>query len=148
MRSQPISADGAEAVYLLVFETGDEIVTSLREFACREDLSAGRFTAIGAVSDLVLGFFDVTKREYQRTPMAEQVEVLTLVGNVTEADGQPRVHAHVVVGRPDGTALGGHLLEGHVRPTLELFLTAWPARVRRRVDEQTGLPLIDLSGEA
>jgi uncharacterized protein len=147
MRSQRISPDGAETVHLLVFAPGDEIVATLREFAARERLLACRFTAIGAVSDLVLGYFDVDKREYQRMPVAEQLEVLTLSGNITEADGQPRVHAHVVVSRPDGTTLGGHLLEAHVRPTLELFLTAWPSRVRRHLDEPTGLPLIDLPGK-
>jgi uncharacterized protein len=144
MRSRQISGGAAETVYLLVFDPGDEVMTALREFACKEKLMTCRFTAIGALCDLVLGYFDVDKREYQRLPVAEQMEVLTLTGNVTEADGQPRVHAHVVVGRADGSTLGGHVLEAHVRPTLELFLTAWPARIKRRLDERSGLALIDL----
>ena len=145
MRAQRISADGAEAAYLLVFDPGDEVVGTLQEFAGRQGLRACRFTAIGAVSDLVLGFFDVDQRDYRRIPIAEQVEVLTLAGNVTEAEGRPRVHAHMVVGKADGSTLGGHLLEAHVRPTLELFLTAWPARIQRGLDERSGLMLIDLS---
>jgi predicted DNA-binding protein with PD1-like motif len=144
MRWQRISADRDEAVHLLVFQTGDEIATILREFAVREKFGVCRFTAIGAVGDLVLGYFDVDRREYRRLPMVEQLEVLTLAGNITEADGQPRIHAHIVVSRPDGSTLGGHLIEAHVRPTLELFLTAWPANIHRRLDEQSGLMLIDL----
>ncbi|HVP12337.1 MAG TPA: PPC domain-containing DNA-binding protein [Phycisphaerae bacterium] len=144
MRAQRVGGKGAETTYLLVFETGDEVTTALREFAVREGLQTCRFTAIGAVSDLVLGYFEVDRREYKRMPVVEQAEVVMLAGNITEADGQPRVHAHVVIARADGTALGGHLLEAHVRPTLELFLTAWPARVQRRLDEASGLMLIDL----
>jgi uncharacterized protein len=53
-----------------------------------------------------------------------------------------QVHAHVVVGRADGTAHGGHLLEAHVWPTLEVVLTEAPAHLRRELDEETGLPLI------
>jgi uncharacterized protein len=144
MRSQRISGDGPQAIYLLVFDPGDEVVAALGAFAGREKLQVCRVTAIGALSDLVLGYFDVDKREYARMVINEQVEVLTLAGNITEADGRPRLHVHVTVGKADGTTLGGHLLEAHVRPTLEMFLATWPTRVQRRLDERSGLMLIDL----
>jgi uncharacterized protein len=53
------------------------------------------------------------------------------------------VHAHVVLGRSDGTALGGHLLEVHVWPTLEVVLDESPAHLRKRSDPETGPALID-----
>jgi uncharacterized protein len=53
------------------------------------------------------------------------------------------VHAHVVVGSANASAHGGHLIEGHVRPTLEIVLTETPAHLRRRLDPQSGLALID-----
>ena len=37
---------------------------------------------------------------------------------------------------------GGHLLEAHVRPTLEVLLTESPAHLRRRHDPESGLSLI------
>jgi uncharacterized protein len=75
----------------------------------------------------------------------EQVEVLSLVGNIArDEDGEPKVHAHVVLGRSDGTTRGGHLLEGRVRPTLEVVLTETPEHLRRKTDEETGLPLISI----
>lgn len=49
--------------------------------------------------------------------ITEQVEVLSLVGDIALENATPRVHAHVVIGKRDGTAHGGHLIEGHVRPT-------------------------------
>jgi predicted DNA-binding protein with PD1-like motif len=61
---------------------------------------------------------------------------------VALADGEPKIHAHVVVGRRDGTALGGHLLDARVRPTLEVVLVETPATLRRTIDKTTGLPLL------
>jgi uncharacterized protein len=62
-------------------------------------------------------------------------------------DGAPRIHAHLVVGRSDGTAYGGHLLEGHVRPTLEVVLDESPTALQRRTDPETGLALLSLDRE-
>lgn len=75
----------------------------------------------------------------------EQVELLSLLGHITrERTGEPNIHAHVVLGEADGTAVGGHLVEAIVRPTLELILSESPAHLRRRKDPATGLALIDL----
>jgi uncharacterized protein len=54
------------------------------------------------------------------------------------------VHAHVVVGRADGSAHGGHLFEAHVGPTLEVFVVEAPQELRREVDEDFELPLLRL----
>jgi len=62
-----------------------------------------------------------------------------------EKDGEPMLHAHVVVGKIDGTAHGGHFLQGRVWPTLEMIVSEMPIHLRRKHDEETGLPLIDLS---
>jgi len=73
------------------------------------------------------------------------VEVVSLIGDVALDKDEPKVHAHVVVGKSDGTAYGGHLLEAYVRPTLEVVLVESPVHLRRRVDQDAGLALIDLS---
>ena len=92
----------------------------------------------------MLGYFDWQKKDYTRIRIAEQVEVLNLTGNVALADGEPKLHPHVVLGKADGSAHGGHLLEGHVRPTLEVIVTESPVHLRRRSDPETGLALIEL----
>ncbi|MGB6678197.1 MAG: DUF296 domain-containing protein, partial [Terriglobales bacterium] len=74
----------------------------------------------------------------------EQVELLSLIGDIALKDGEPQVHAHVVVGRCDGTAHGGHLLEARVRPTCELILTESPSRLQKKFDPETGIALIQL----
>ncbi len=131
--------------FAVVFETGDEAVTLLKTFAREQRLSASHFTAIGAFSDAVLGFFEMDKRRYKQIPITEQVEVLSLIGDVALADGEPQLHAHVVLGKCDGTAHGGHLLQAHVRPTLEVILVESPRHLHRVHDATTGLALIKLT---
>jgi predicted DNA-binding protein with PD1-like motif len=143
MRSRLIS-DGEEKVFIVVFETGDEVMRGLLDFARDNRVSAGHFTAIGALSDVVLGYLDWEKKDYERIPLTEQIEVLSLVGDVALEDGSPQIHAHIVVGKRDGSAHGGHLLEAHVRPTLEVVLHESPEHLRRRLDPDTGLALIDV----
>ena len=136
--------EDAERTYVMVFDRGDEVIATLRTFARDEGLAASHFTAIGAFSDLTLGYFDRDRRDYVKIPIREQVEVLTLAGDIVIGDDGPSVHAHVVVGKRDGTAHGGHLIEARVWPTLEVVLADAPQRLRRRMDRAVGLALIDL----
>ena len=145
MEARQIHEGDGQKTFVLVFDTGDEAVSGLTEFAEERSLEAASFTAIGAFGAATLGYFDLDEKEYQKIPVHEQVEVLSLVGNIArKEDGEPQVHAHTVLGRSDGTIRGGHLLEGRVRPTLEVVLTEAPSHLRREIDEETGLPLIDI----
>jgi uncharacterized protein len=144
MLSKELATVG-QRTFVIVFDEGEDVISGLEGFAVAQDLTAAEFTGLGAFSSAVLGFFDMEKRDYERIEIDEQVEVLTLLGNVAEHDGKPKLHPHVVLGRRDGSALGGHLLKATVRPTLEIMLTESPRHMIRRVDDKTGLPLIDLS---
>jgi uncharacterized protein len=130
------------ASYALIFESGDEVLKNLKTFANEHSLSASHFTAIGAFSSVELGFFDFAIKDYKKIPVHEQVEVLSLVGDIALYGSDSMVHAHVVVGRSDGTTMGGHLLEAVVHPTLEILLEEAPGYLQRRMDKETGLPLI------
>jgi uncharacterized protein len=137
-------ADGRRT-FVLVCDRGDNPVEALTDAAKRYDLRAASLTGIGAFAAVTLGFFDHARRDYRRRVIREQVEVVSLIGNIALDRGEPRVHAHIVVGRADGEALGGHLLGGTVEPTLEVTLVEAPAALRRRTDPSTGLALIDLA---
>lgn len=140
MKSKLISEN--PKTFAVIFETGDEAMDGLQKFARSQKLSASHFNAIGAFQDVLLGFFNFEKLDYKRVPISEQVEVLSLVGDVALDNGEPKIHAHVVVGKSDGTAHGGHLLRAHVRPTLEVILIESPRHLHRALDPQTGLALI------
>jgi predicted DNA-binding protein with PD1-like motif len=130
--------------FALVFDKGDEPMSELERFAREHHLTAASFTGIGAFEEVVLGYFDRDAKDYEEIPVREQVEVLSLAGDVALAEGEPKVHAHVVVGKRDGSAHGGHLLRGRVWPTLEVVLVESPAELRKSHDAETGLALIDL----
>ena len=126
--------------WVLVFDEGDDPVQVMPAFAVDCLVPSCHFTGIGGFARAVLGYFDIQARKYRRIPVNEQAEVLMLAGNIT--DEGKRIHAHVVLGASDGHALGGHLLEASVRPTLELVVTEAPAHLRRRIDPATNLPLL------
>ena len=143
MRSKLIATNGGQRTFALVFDIGDEVMRKLAEFAASEQLSAAQLSAIGAFSDAVLGYFEWDRKEFRRIEVGEQVEVASLSGDVALATGGERsVHIHAVLGRKDGSALAGHLIEAHVRPTLEVILTESPAHLQKVHDAETGLALI------
>ena len=139
-----VIAEAAERTFVLVFETGDEVIDEITGFARDQHLTAAHFVGIGALSRLTVGYFNWETKTYDHIAIAEQVEVLSLAGDIAEHRGQAAIHAHIVVGKRDGSAHGGHLVEAEVRPTLEVVLSEAPAHLRKRYDPTTGLALIDL----
>jgi|ERR1035437_1287802 predicted DNA-binding protein with PD1-like motif len=144
MKHRSLTESGSERSFILVFETGDEVVSGLTTFAEEQGITAAHFGAIGAFQNATIAFFDLSTKEYEKTEVGEQVEVMSLTGNIALFEGKPKLHAHVVVGKRDLTAHGGHLVAGNVKPTLELWLTTFDAAVVRTLDAATNLPLIDL----
>jgi uncharacterized protein len=136
-------SDGDAKTYLLVFRTGQEVMKGLLAFARKNKLVAGHLTGIGAISDSVIGYFDPEKQAYLRNHEKGQHELLSLTGNLALYDNEPFYHVHVALGLRDGSARGGHLFEATVLPTVELVLTTYPKPVRRKVDPETNLPLLD-----
>ena len=128
MRARILHTDGEQRTVAIVLSTGDEAMACLKAFAEREHVTAAQFTAIGAFAGATLGYFDWTTKEYRRNAVDEQVEVASLTGDIALGpDGNPALHIHCVLGRRDGAALAGHLIEGKVRPTLEVILTESPS---------------------
>ena len=136
--------DADVVTYVVVCDPGDEAVAALNEFARAEDLEAASITAVGAFEHAVVGWFDRAARDYRRIPVDEQCEVLSLLGDVAEGADGPIVHVHAVLGLPDGTTRGGHLLEGKVFPTLEVVVTETQAELRKVLRPEIGIALIDL----
>ena len=145
MKSKLIQ-DGQEKTFAVVFDAGEEVVAGLLQFANEHNLSAAHLTAIGAFERVTLGFFDLAKEDYKKIAIQEQVELLSLVGNIAADDNRnPKLHAHVVVGKSDGTAHGGHLLDAYVRPTLEVVIVEASQHLRRTMRGEFGLALLDLA---
>jgi len=123
---------------LLVFDPGDEVIAALQQHIADQHIPAAWFQAIGAFERSVIAYWNRETKQYEDIAVDEQVEVLALSGNVNRT----KVHAHVVLGRRDGSTIGGHLKRGIVYPTIEMHLTQLDSEHVRQRDEATGLDLI------
>ena len=139
MRSYPVSP---QRRFLLVFDKGDDVLATLRAFAEANAVRGASFVALGAFSSATIAYWNPATKEYEKIDVAEQVEVLSLTGNVGVDGAETKIHAHVTLGRRDGSAIGGHLLAATVFPTLEMHLVDYGAAIVRGKDEETGLSLI------
>lgn len=143
MHAKLVKDTPEEKVYAVIFSKGDEVLSGLTDFAIQHKIEDAHFTAIGAVSGGTLAWLDLEKKIYHRIPVTEQVEVLSLVGDVATFNGKPIVHMHAVLGKPNGSTIGGHVFELNVNPTLEVFMTVNTTPLRKKPDEASGMKVID-----
>ncbi|HSU72128.1 MAG TPA: PPC domain-containing DNA-binding protein [Micrococcaceae bacterium] len=144
MLSRQVYEENGLRTYVLVMDKGDEAFEQITSFAQENGITGASLTAIGACSGATLGYFDPETLKYRSSRFDEQMELLSLIGDIATKDGKPALHAHLVLGRKDSSAVGGHLQKLDVFPTMEIVLTETPAHLRKRVDPQTGLALIAL----
>ncbi len=143
MQVKLVSKRGSEKVYAVIFRKDDEVLSGLTDFAIQNHIGDAHFTAIGAVSHALVGWLDLGAKQYRAIHVEEQVEVLSMMGDIATFRGKPVVHAHMVFGRHDGTTVGGHLWEAYVNPTLEVFVTVNAAPLQKKADDASGMKLID-----
>ena len=143
MQVKLVSEAVGDKVYAVIFSKGDEVLSGLLEFATKFKIADAHFTGIGAVSGATAGWLDLSRKAYRPIHVDEQVEVLSLIGDVATFDNKPVIHAHVVFGRRDGSTVGGHLWEAHVNPTLEVFVTVNEVPLKKRLDDESGMKVID-----
>jgi predicted DNA-binding protein with PD1-like motif len=133
---------GGRRVLVVVADKGDEAIASIHAAVERHELYGGQVTAVGAFRSAELGYFDRARLQYDRIEVADQVEMLSLLGDIAQHHNKPVVHLHTVLGRRDGSTVGGHLLSGQVWPTLEIIVTEVAVDLVKHLDPQTGLALL------
>ena len=113
------SEKGEQRTFVLVFDPGESVIDVMDSFVEEHDIKLAAFNAIGGFEAVKLGFFNLETRGFDEIPFeSDQVEVLSLSGEITRENGRPRVHGHTVIGMRDGSTRGGHLLSAVVRPIL------------------------------
>jgi len=144
MKSKILTEADNGKIWLLVLDGGEEVKRTLEQFAVAQTLQSASFVVLGAFEKAKLGYFQWEQKAYKEIGVDEQVEVITLAGDIVrDQEGKPSLHAHTVLGRSDGSTRGGHLLEAIVRPTLEITLTQSPAHLVRRMHPELGIALIE-----
>lgn len=125
-------------------EVGEEVIASLRDIAEKEGLTFASVSGIGAADDIAVSVYDVGAKRYFDNEHREPMEITSILGTVSEMDGEPYIHIHLTAGRADGTVIGGHLKRAVISATCELVLHTVYGRVPRFYDERTGLNLMEL----
>jgi predicted DNA-binding protein with PD1-like motif len=148
MRSKLVSERPDAQVHVVILDSGEEAFAALTKFANETKISAASLTAIGAFEQATMGWFDFLSKSYKKIEVGEQCEVLSAIGDIAIGDdGKASLHVHIVLGLSDGSTRGGHLLEGMVRPTLEVVVTETTAKLRRKERADLGIALIDMAAE-
>ena len=127
--------------YVVSIDNHEEVVAALSAFCQEQEILAGEVSGIGAVNSATLRFLDPSTKEYVDKTFEEQMEISSLVGNISEKDGEVYLHLHANFGRRDYTVVGGHLLSCVLNGACELVVTRFHCKVGRRFDEETGLNL-------
>lgn len=145
MKHTPLTGADPGRGFALVFDMGEDVLAQFQAFCESERVYTARMHGIGGFRKVQLGYYDMEAKRYEPIEVDEQVELVSLIGNVTVYKEKPRLHAHCVVSHRDGHCTAGHLLGGTVRPTLEVFLEEVPMRLHRVDRPEIGIPLIDIS---
>lgn len=120
---------------------GEDLLAAMEKLAHDHSITLGEVSAIGAVSQARIGYYNQTERKYYYIDLARPLEILGLIGNVSLKDGKPMVHAHVTMGDKDGQAFGGHLAEGTLVFACEFTIQEYKSTTAlvRQMDGPTGL---------
>lgn len=130
-------------VVLLRLVRGEELVETLTAFCGQEHIRAGWLEGIGAGDRAELSYYDLSQRRYASRVIEEEFELLNLLGNAGRKEGKTFLHLHATLARKDLTAIGGHLHSLRISGTGEIRFTKLPGELRRSLDDETGLWLLD-----
>ena len=147
MRYKLLEQNDGRRKYMLVLDAGEEVTGAVKTFATEMGLTGSTLSGIGAFERAVIGHFNPATKVFRQNEVTEQAELVAMVGNIAEdEEGQPKAHIHVVLGLPDASTRGGHLVSAIVRPTLELEISESPVHLRRGMDRKSGLVLLQPNG--
>lgn len=133
-------------MHVFRLDRGEAFPEDLLPLLAANDVPGGALSGIGAFERATLAYFDTADRRYIDLPISEPAEVIALTGNVARLeDGRPFTHVHAALSRRDGSVVAGHLREGIVNPTLEVFVHATRRTLHRAIDPASGLGRLDLS---
>ncbi|MBI5636103.1 DNA-binding protein [Candidatus Micrarchaeota archaeon] len=124
-------------------EKGDEIVSSLKEFCARAKVSAGAVSGIGAVGEAEIGFFKTREKEIVSKKLVGDHEIVSLLGNISEMDGEPYLHLHIVLSNGRLECFGGHLKSAVVSVTSEIIVFPLDGKIGRKFSGKIGLNLME-----
>lgn len=127
---------------VLRLNRGEEIISSITDLCKKENIKAASINGIGATQSVEAGFYSFKKKKYCGYCFNQNMEILSLLGNISTKDDEPYLHLHIVVSNDEGEALGGHLTKAVISVTAEIFIDIIETHIGREADSLTGINLI------
>jgi len=125
---------------------GEDIYRELKRVCQKHKVeTAVVLSGLGQLTQFELGYFK-EKGNYTPQEFEKPYELLSLTGNISLQEGEYNFHLHAVLGNEEKKAIGGHLIKGKVEVTNEIVLLKTSLKVKRRLDEHTGLQEMLLEG--
>ena len=129
--------------YILSLDNHVSLMEALTAFCRERVMLSASVMGIGAVSSATFRFLDPSTMKYVDKTFDEQMELTSIVGNISRKDGEPYLHIHVTASRSDYSCIGGHLLDARINGACELFVRDYAVSTGRRLDPETGLNMYD-----
>jgi uncharacterized protein len=134
----------ADKIYFVRIDSGEEIVAVLQKVCEENQIRLGRISAIGAVSQATIGFFEMNEKKYHSTVHNGDLEITSLLGNITTMNDKIYLHIHINLAGEDNRTIGGHLNEAIVSATCEVIIEEFKGEVSRKLDDDIGINLLEL----
>jgi uncharacterized protein len=138
-----MKAKKVENGWFVRLDKGEEVMSTLIAFIAEKQIPAGTVAGIGALTEVELGYFNRDQAVYQRRRFNGIYELISLTGNIGYVDGKPMVHAHCLLGDADYQVTGGHLFEGMVAVTGEIYIQVFAEQFTRVMNPEIKLNLLD-----
>lgn len=124
-------------------DKGQEIFESLTKLCKKENVKLASVTALGALSEVTIGYYNVPTKDYTNKDYMGIYEMVHLNGNVTSLDGQCYLHLHCCVIDENNNALGGHLSRAVISATCEMVIDVIDGAVDRKYNDELKMNLME-----
>ena len=130
--------------YAVRLDKGEEIFSSLLSFCEQNNIQAGIVSGIGTADDMVMGVYNLSKKEFCPERFTDFMEISNLSCNIGTMNGQTYLYLHITAAGIDGVAHAGHLQSATVGATAEIFIRKLDGELSRVYDEETGLNIFEV----
>lgn len=132
-----------DKTFLIRLEKGELLIESIKNFCSENKIFNAYISAIGSIEDPTLAHYTVRSKKYSEKALKGIFEVTNLIGNVAVFENKPLLHCHITLSDQNMNSFGGHIVEGIVSATVEVFLTSFETHFEKKYSEEIGLKLFD-----
>ena len=128
---------------VLCLVRGEDVLASIRAVCNAERVRLAEISALGAADYAEVGVYHLAEKRFLPRTLEGEMELCALTGSVTRRGTELYLHLHGSLADADGNVYGGHVNEIRVSATAEIFIRLLPGEVNRRLEEESGIFLMD-----